>query len=288
MKPYARRIFQNVVAVTLLIGIHSADLSAGGPAGLSSSATSHQFDVLDANDEWVAVRENVLAELFHEPREACSYPGLADDVVGTRIHFVELSAAARRGQMFPVDEFTRSFVVYEPAANPDSCTVDSVAKAGLRAAKEFAGAKGLTLNPRSAPIAQFGDRLSAQECEAINKPGGKSAVTCDSVHRLELDGQPLLIGVLRSAVPQAPDLKRCQFFGHRFGLTLQVNWRDLGKMESDAAPGGFAEHYDCRRQRVEPVRLYAFGGNVVIVVSFRGDNIADRNEYLNLVVMPRK
>lgn len=89
-----------------------------------------------------------------------------------------------------------------------------------------------------------------------------------------------------TAVPEAPDETLCQFIGHRFGAVIQVAGLNFGGAESSVAPGGFADHYDCRSQQFDPLRLYHLDRYVVLLVGFRGTNIADRDEYPFLLVFP--
>lgn len=57
-------------------------------------------------------------------------------------------------------------------------------------------------------------------------------------------------------------------------------WPDAGFCQSAAvAPGGFANHYDCRSQQFDLLCLYLLDGFMVLVCSFSGTNIADQNEY---------
>jgi len=63
---------------------------------------------------------------------------------------------------------------------------------------------------------------------------------------------------------------------------------DFGKMGSGVAPGGFANHYDCRSQQFNPVRLYSLDDFVVLLGSFSGTNMADRDEYAFFLILPTK
>ena len=243
-----------------------------------------QFELIGASDEWLAFRENIRED--HEPLADCGYPGLS---VGTRamnIHFLRLSEAHRRGDLVPIDRFDHSFAVFEPASETTACTPREISEQRRKEADAFALEHGIALSDPIRPLAVFGTMVRADACEPMKKIGGRSG--CDERYEAKIDGQPIRVVRILTAVPRAPDYSTCQFVGHRFVLGLQVSWLDLGTADSLSVPGGVVEHYDCRAQTFMPIRLYALPEHVGVVASFRGANIADSSEHPSVIVMPRR
>jgi hypothetical protein len=242
-----------------------------------------QLELIGASDEWLAFRENIHDA--REPLADCGYAGLSGGARAMKLHFVKLPEAHKRGDLLAVARFDSSFAIYEPARDAAACTPRDVAAKRRRDAEAFASSIGIALARPVRPLATFGSAVPAKACEAMRKRSG--AAGCDASYAARIDGKPIRIARVLTAVPRAPDYNTCQFLGHRFMLAVQVAWLDLGQPESESVPGGFAEHYDCRAQLFMPLRLYALPDHVILLASFRGDNIADWSEYPHVIVMPR-
>ena len=202
--------------------------------------------------------------------------------------FYKLGAHQLRGELFNGDKPSKTFTIYEPFTHSKDCVSKEEAKERIKKAKAFAKANGLIFNVNNIALNEFGLVVKAEDCEAKNKIVQTLESSCDFSGSTTIDGQPLQISVVQTSIPQAPNPEHCQFFGHRFVIALQVSWRDFGQFESDSAPGGVAQHYDCREQVTLPLRLYAFDQVVMIIGGFKGANIADRRTYPFVVIMPRR
>ena len=253
-------------------------------AGYAQTSTPPpQFELAGASDEWLACRETIRDA--REPLADCGYAGLSGRARGMKLHFLRLSEAYKSGDLVAVARFDSSFAIYEPASDAPACTSRDISARRRRAAEAFASNVGITISQPVKPLAVFGSAVSAKACEPMKKRS--AAGVCDASYMARIDGKPIRIARLLTAVPRAPDYNTCQFLGHRFMLAVQVSWLDLGEPESRSVPGGFAEHYDCRAQLFMPIRLYALPDQVILLASFRGDNIADWSEYPHVIVMPR-
>jgi hypothetical protein len=248
-----------------------------------TQASPPRFELVGESEDWLAFRENIRDA--REPSADCRYPGLADGVRGVTLHFLELSDRHDRGDLMPVDRFAASFPVYETASATAKCTPAPVAAQRQKEAAGYAAKRGITLTPPKAPMATFGSPVRAATCEPLKKATASTA--CDAMYQSKIDGSALRIVRILTAVPRAPDYSGCQFVGHQFVVGLQVTWMNLGTAESLSVPGGVAEHYDCRPQSFMPIRLYALAEHLVVMTSFRGDNIADSTEHQYVLVMPR-
>jgi hypothetical protein len=242
-----------------------------------------QLELIGASDEWLAFRENIRDA--HEPLVDCGYAGLSGGTRAMKLHFVKLPEAHRRGDLVALARFDSSFAVYEPASDSARCTARDVSARRRRDADAFASGRGITLARAVKPLATFGTAVPAKACEPMRK--STAVGVCDASYRARIDGKPIRIARVLTAVPRTPDYTTCQFLGHRFMVAVQVAWLDLGEPESESVPGGYAEHYDCRAQLFMPMRLYALPDRVILLATFRGDNIADRSEYPHVIVMPR-
>jgi hypothetical protein len=247
------------------------------------STPAPQFELAGASDDWLLFRESIRDA--REPLADCNYPGLSGGTRGLKLHFLKLSEAHKSGDLVPVARFDSSFAIYQPAGDASACTSPDISARRRRAAEAFASSVGVTISQSIRPLAVFGSAVSAKACEPLKKRLAASA--CDASYTGRIDGKPIRIARLLTAVPRAPDYNTCQFLGHRFMVAVQVSWLDLGEPESRSVPGGFAEHYDCRPQLFMPIQLYALPDQVVLLASFRGDNVADRSEYPHVIVMPR-
>ena len=254
-------------------------------AAAVAHAATFQFEVLGASGDWVVIRENLPASATDT--DACRYPGLEpSDHVGVTVHFVRLSPEAKRGRLLPLATPDSSVMVYERRRTGGSCT--SAAEAEQRW-REIAGrAKSLEIElSAKAPVPMvLGTSVPAKSCVLI---GGTAtaAPPCRQVFRQRLHGAPIQIAVSLTAVPEAPGERVCQFVGHRLVAVLQVAGFDFGAIGS-VAPGGVAEHYDCRSQRFEPLRLYDLGHVALVIGGFAGTNIANRTEQPFLVAFPTR
>jgi hypothetical protein len=257
---------------------------ASSPAGYAQTSTPPpQFELAGASDEWLAFRENIRDA--REPLADCGYVGLSGGARGMKLHFVKLPEVHKRGDLVAVTRFDSSFAIYEPASDASACTSREVSARRRREAEAFSSSIGISVSRPIRPLAVFGSAVSAKVCEPMKKRSATGV--CDAAYTARIDGKPIRIARFLTAVPRAPDYSTCQFLGHRFMLAVQVSWLDLGEPESQSAPGGFAEHYDCRAQLFMPIRLYALPDQVILLTSFRGNNIADWSEYPHVIVMPR-
>jgi hypothetical protein len=255
-------------------------------AGYAQASTPPpQLELIGASRDWLAFRENIRDA--HEPLADCGYAGLSSNTRAMKLHFIKLPEAHRRGDLVALARFDSSVTVYAPASDASACTPREVTARRRRDAEAFASAHGITLASAGAirPLATFGSAVPAKACEPMKKSA--AAGVCDASYRARIDGKPIRIVRALTAVPRAPNYTSCQFLGHRFMVAVQVAWLDLGGPESEHVPGGFAEHYDCRAQLFMPIRLYALPDQVILLASFRGDNIADWSEYPHVIVMPR-
>lgn len=243
-------------------------------------ATVFPFEVLGSSADWVVIRENITAT--SEDTAACTYPGLdASEYVGAKVHFLRLSAEARRGRMvFPIKPDV-SLPLYSPARGGQSCTSTTIADQRWKEIVARAKSLGIGLSSSRIAAVLLGDAVPARACVLMG-----SGDQCRRVFKQALDDAAIRIAVSLTAVPEAPDETSCQFVGYRFGAVIQVAGPNLGTVESGVAPGGFADHYDCRSQQFDPLRLYHLDRFVVLLGGFRGTNIADRDEYPFLLVFP--
>lgn len=249
-----------------------------------SPAPPPQFEVIGASETWLAFREQL--PLAHETVQECGYPGVPPSAAGVAVHFLALSDRHAGGALVKVEAFDTTIVIYQRAGSAAECTPRATSELRWKQAEAFADRNDLTLLTDARPVASLGAAVRAEACEALMKVREKRP--CDAFHEISIEGEPLQLAVLLTAVPQLPDLETCQFTGHRFVAALQVKWMDLGEFGSLAAPGGFADHYDCRAQLFMPVLVYALADWIVVLASFRGDNMADAREYPHVIVMPRE
>ncbi len=251
----------------------------------AESAAVFQFEVLGASADWIVVRENIPAP----PSGAvvCTYPGLdPSEYVGATVHFVRLTDEAKRGRLTPLATFDRSVTVYAPGRSGEGCTSAADAEQKWREIAVHAKELKIGLSGKApAPVA-LGTAVPAKSCILI---GSASAAgpPCRRVFRHVVGGAAIQIGVSLTAVPEAPDERSCQFVGYRLGVAVQVAGLDFGKIGAPA-PGGFADHYDCRGQQFDPLRLYSLDQFRVLLGTFRGANIADRSEYPFVVIIPTR
>lgn len=268
-----------IVSATLLAFVSSQ----GGYA--QTPTPPPQLELIGATGDWLAFRENIRDA--HEPLADCGYAGLSGNTRAMKLHFVKLPETHRRGDLVALARFDSSVTVYAPASDASACTSREVSARRRRDAEAFASAHGIALATTGMvrPLATFGSAVPAKACEPMKKSA--AAGVCDASYRARIDGKPIRIVRVLTAVPRAPNYTSCQFLGHRFMVAVQVAWLDLGGPESEHVPGGFAEHYDCRAQLFMPIRLYALPDRVILLASFRGDNIADWSEYPHVIVMPR-
>jgi len=244
-----------------------------------------QFEALGAFDDWVVIRENIPAS--PSDTNACRYPGLdPSEYVGAVVHFVQLPAEAKRGRLLQLDTFENSITIYARGRDGEGCTSAGDAERHWSEVSTRASSLGITLSASPPPPLVFGAPVPAKSCVLIHD-GGMDRHPCESVFKYLLDGKAIQIAVSLTAVPEAPDGRSCQFVGHRFGAVIQVAGLDFGTMGS-VAPGGFTNHYDCRSQQFDPLRLYRLGGSLVLIGGFCGTNIADRGEHPFLVVFPTR
>lgn len=252
-----------------------------------AAAAAFQFEVLGASDDWIAIRENIPAAA--SDTAACSYPRLdPSEQVGVTVHFVRISPEAKRGRLTSFDTSSASMPLYSRGRAGESCTSAAEAERRLREIVQRAKSLGISVaNANPKPSTLLGEAVPAKACVLIGAGGG-SGSPCRRVFNQRLKDRTAQIGLSLVAVPEAPDNRSCQFVGYRFEAAIQVSGGDLGTMESGIVPGGLANHYDCRNQQFDPLRLYVFDNYVVLLGSFRGTNIADREEHPFLILFPAR
>jgi hypothetical protein len=243
----------------------------------AARAATFQFEVIGASSEWVVIRENVRPSTTNT--DSCRYEGLdPSEYAGSRVRFINLSDAARRGQLVELGGGEPPMPLYNPARRSDGCTSQADADSNWRRIATRAESIGIEITPQNPPVpVVLGTAVPASACVLV---GAKTnAATCRRTYMQRIDAHSFRIAVALTSVPEAPDLRTCQFYGHRFGAAIQVSGLDFGTADSGMAPGGFAAHYDCREQQFEPLRFYSMNGYGVLVGGFRGMNIADRDEH---------
>ncbi len=264
----------------------AAMLAALFIAPAATCAAVFQFEVLGVSDNWLIIRENI--PLSEADTAACSYPGLdPSQYVGATVHFFPLSAEAKRGRLVPLEKPGSSMTLYARGHLGEGCT--SASDVERLWAEIVAHAKSLGIEiPSTLPAAEvLGDAVPADACVLVGSaPIDKSPCHREFKHLLKKAA--IRIAVSLTAIPEAPDKRFCQYTGHRFGVAIQVAGLDFGKMGSWVAPGGFANHYDCRSQQFDPLRLYLLDRFIVLVGSFSGTNIADRDEYPFAMIFPTR
>lgn len=260
--------------VGLLVVLTAAWAAAEAPAKV------FPFEALGVSDDWIAIRQNIMATA--EDTAACAYPGLdPSEYVGSVVNFVRLPAEAKRGQLTLPGQPDASLPLYSPAREGQACTMAAEAEARWSRIVDRAAGLGITLSKNRLLPVLLGDAVPAKECVLMT--GG---TPCRRVFTQTLNGVPIRIAVSLTAVPEAPDYVTCQFMGHRLSAAIQVSGLAFGSAESRVAPGGFANHYDCRSQQFDPLRLYHMDGFAILLGGFRGTNIADRDEYPFFLVFP--
>jgi hypothetical protein len=265
-----------------LIAVTLAVLFAAAPA----VGTVFQFEVLGASHDWLIIRENIPASA--EDTAACSYPGLdPSQYVGAIVHFFQLSAEAKRGHVMSLEKPASSMMLYAHGRLDEGCT--SAVDAQKQWADIVAHAKSLGIDiPTTPPVAAvLGEAVPASAC-VLARTASMDKPPCRRDFRCALKKEAIRIVVSLTAIPEAPDERVCQFVGHRFGAAIQMVGLDFGKMGSSVAPGGFVDHYDCRSQQFDPLRLFVVDDFAAVVASFSGTNIASHHEYPFVIVFPTR
>jgi hypothetical protein len=268
-----------------LIGIFGFAILIACMGSIPSQAASFQFEVLGTSEEWVVLRENVPP--LPDVTDTCSYPGVdPSEAMGVKVHFIRISPELKRGVLFAAGPYEASFTLYEPARNPSGCTSSEDAERNWKSIDAFGKNHGLRLERQVPPKAILGVSVPDRQCTVLER-NNKLRQQCDRRYESVIDGRRMKVAISLFSVPEAPDENKCQFIGYRLGAAIQVEWLDLGTMGSGSAPGGFASHFDCRPQLFMPLRVYTFEDKIVLLISFRGNNIADREEYPFLSIFPR-
>ncbi len=250
----------------------------------AASAAVFQFEILGASADWIAVRENIPASA--SDTAACTYPGLdPSEYIGATVHFVRLADEAKRGRLMPLATPDRSITVYAPERSGEGCTSAAGAEQKWREIAAHAKELGIGLSEKPLAPVVLGTVVPAKSCVLIGASAG--GPPCRRVFRDVVSGAAIQIAVSLAAVPEAPDERLCQFVGYRFGVAVQVVGLDFGKIGAPA-PGGFTDHYDCRGQQFDPLRLYSLDQFRVLVGDFRGASIADRSEHPFVVIIPTR
>jgi len=249
-----------------------------------ANAAVSRYEVLGVSDDWIMVRENIPAS--SADTAACTYPKLdPSEYIGATVHFYPLSSEAKRGRLLLLEKPESSLTLYAPSRSGDACT--SPTEANRLWSEIVARATSLGIAKSATPPAPVvvGAAVPSKSCVLLDGASVDRS-TCRREFKHKLKGGPIRIGVSLIAVPEAPDEKTCQFVGHRFGVVIQVAGLDFGEMESGMAPGGFANHYDCRPQQFDPMRLYQFERFVVLVAGFSGTAIAGKGNAPFVLIVP--
>lgn len=249
-------------------------------------AAVFQFEILGVSDNWIMIRENI--PVSEADTAACSYPGLDPSrYVGATVHFFALSAEAKRGVLVPLEKPESSVALYATTRHGEGCTSASDAERRWRELTDHAKTLGIEVPTTSPAAVVLGEPVPAKACVLLgNTPIDKPPCRREFKHLLKKGAIQIVVSL--TAVPGAPDERVCQFVGHRFGVAIQVAGLDFGKQGSGVAPGGFANHYDCRSQQFDPLRLYVLDGTAVLLGGFSGTNIADRNEFPFVMIFPTR
>jgi hypothetical protein len=249
-------------------------------------ATTFQFEVVGASEGWIVIRENIPAS--STDTAACTYAGIDPSrFIGATVHFFALSEDAKRGQLVVLGKPQSSMPLYAAVHGDQGCTSEADADRQWKEIVDKARGLGIEI-PSTLPTPKLlGEAVQAKRCELIDDTS-MDKQPCRREFRHLLKHGIVRIAVSLTAIPEAPDKRVCQYVGHRFGVAIQVGGLDFGKMGSVVAPGGFANHYDCRSQQFNPVRLYSLDDSVVLLGSFSGTNIADRDEYAFFLIFPTK
>lgn len=254
----------------------------------SAGTAAFQFEVLGASDDWIVVRENIPASA--SDTAACSYPGLdPSEFVGAVVHFLPLSVEAKGGRLVPLEKSESPMMLYAHGHLGEGCTSGLDGDRQWAEITDHAKKLGIEIPPKSPATVVLGEAVPANGCVLL----GSNAVNkspCIREFKHTLKAGPIRIAVSLTAIPEASEKgkRSCQFVGHRFGATIQVAGLDFGEMGSGVAPGGFANHYDCRGQQFDPLRLYVLNDRIVLLGGFSGTNIADHNEYPFVLIFPSK
>jgi hypothetical protein len=248
-----------------------------------------QFEIIGASDAWIALWENVPPT--PDALDSCAYGALeAGAAIGVKIHFVRVSPEMKRGILSSVGPFDSSFTFYEPAKNRGGCTSAEMATKNWNDIEVFANQQGVRVSKAPKVRSLFGSPIPANACTLFDKLKStqNASKTCNHVQETTIDGQRLTVAWSLVSIPEAAEESKCQFIGHRFGAALQVKWLNSDAFGSRAVPGGLIAHFDCRPQLFMPIRLYVFEERIVLMASFKGDNIADHNEYPSILALSRQ
>ncbi len=250
-----------------------------------ASAAVHQHEALAVSTDWIVIRENI--PVSSTDTAACRYPGLdPSEYVGVKIHFIRLSAEAKRGRLVVLPAPDSSYVLYEPKSSGESCTPAADAEQRWRAIAVRAKDLGIELSAKPPVALVLGAPVPAKNCLLIGGTTG-AGLPCRRTFKQLLRQVPIQIGVSLLAVPEAPDERTCQFVGQRLVAVMQISGLNFGAMGA-VAPGGVLDHYDCRGQQFQPLRLYDLDRFAVILGGFAGANVADRAEHPFLLIFPTR
>jgi hypothetical protein len=240
--------------------------------------------VLGVSEDWLVVRENLPSRAADTA--ACAYPGLdSTQYVGATVHFFQRSDEDRRGRLVPLEKAAESLVLYARGRLGEGCSSEAEGKKNWSEIAAHAGSLRVTLAAATRAPAVLGAAVPDKACILLNA-AALDKPPCRREFPRPLKAGAIRIAVSLAAIPEAPDPSTCQFAGYRFGGAIAVEGFNFGKFESRMAPGGFAEHYDCRCQQFDPLRLYALDETMVLVGGFSGTNMADRSEHPFVIIFP--
>jgi hypothetical protein len=252
-------------------------------AAAAGAVTPFQFEILGASGDWMVVRENIPSSAADT--DACRYPEIdPSEYIGARVHFVRMSAEMKRGKLAALGTPDRSITLYAPGRAGEGCTPADEADQRWHEITAHAKELGVSLSARAPTPVVLGGAVPSKDCVLI-APAGAGATPCRRIFRTAIHGVTMQIAVSLTAVPEAPNEQSCQFTGHRFAVAIQAAGPGFGQLGA-AVPGGFFDHYDCRPQQFDPLRLYVFEGLGVLLGDFRGTNIADRTEHPFVMALP--
>lgn len=255
-------------------------------AATSGNAAVFPFEVLGVSENWLVVRENIPARA--DDTSACTYPGLdPSQYVGATVHFFRRSDEDRRGRLLPLEKPAESMTLYAHGHQSQGCTSAANAKQLWGQIASRAASLGVALAATPPAAVVLGAPVPVNACNLLGGPGVDKP-PCRQEFQHTLKEGAIRIAVSLTAVPEAPDLKTCQFVGYRLAIAIAVSGLGFGQPDSTLAPGGFANHFDCRSQQSDALRLYHVGSLVVLMGGFSGRNIAGRTEYPFAMVFPAR
>ena len=250
----------------------------------SCCAFSFQYEIVSATGNYIVLKEYV--KINENDKTPCQYADLDSSLYqGDVIHLINMQKIRHGKVLYPL-HYDESFALHEPRDTQMGCLNNKEVQLNIDKLQKILSSKGVDIN--SKPIKQLliGAGITDRQCSYLSGKVSNLA-KCHYKYETLIDKHALKIFVDLYALSEYPDLSVCQFIGYRFGAAIQIKWLDFGATESPAAPAGFVDHYDCRRQKFLPLRLSVFEDDIILLGSFQGDNIADSAEHAFIIAFPR-